>query len=150
MHRLLAAGCNGVYCAACTWCAASGYEPDNMLMGHDGTLLLNDYDVSCTTADLSPRSMLQVGTPAFTSPCLESMGQYQFGDDWLSLGLSFAYLADLYPKFGDSQVKLDALQRLQQQVWCPASITNEIQQATSRESESAVPNVQQWLSSILR
>ena len=122
-------------------------KPDNMLLGHDGRLLLNDYDVSCTTADLSARSMLQVGTPAFTSPCLDSTGQYQCGDDWLSLGLSFAYLADLYPKFGDSQVKLDALQRLQQQACCPASITNETQQATSRES--AMPNVQHWLSSVV-
>lgn len=107
-------------------------KPDNMLLGHDGRLLLNDYDVSCTTADLSARSMLQVGTPAFTSPCLDSVGQgqYQFRDDWLSLGLSFAYLVNLYPKPGGFKVKLDALQRLKQQVWCPANITSKIQQAT--------------------
>jgi len=55
-----------------------------------------------------------------------SQGQYQFQDDWLSLGLSFAYLVNLHPKPGGCEVKLDALQRLKQQVWCPASIASKI------------------------
>jgi len=103
-------------------------KPDNMLLRHDSSLLLNDFDVSCTAADLSVRNILQVGTPTFTSPRLEavSQGQYQFQDDWLSLGLSFAYLVNLYPKPGGCKVKLDALQRLKQQVWCPASIASKI------------------------
>jgi len=103
-------------------------KPDNMLLGHDSSLLLNDFDVSCTTVNLPVRSILQVGTPAFTSPRLDavSQGQYQFQDDWLSLGLSFAYLVNLYSKPGGCEVKLDALQRLKQQVWCPASIASKI------------------------
>lgn len=103
-------------------------KPDNMLLSRDGSLLLNDYDVSCTRADLSARSNLRVGTPAFTSPRLEavSQGQYQFQDDWLSPGLSFAYLVNLYPKPGGCDVKLDALQRLKQQVWCLASIASKM------------------------
>lgn len=107
-------------------------KPDNMLLGHDGSLLLNDYDVSCTRADMPARGNLQVGTPAFSSPRLDSVnqGEYQFRDDWLSLGLSFAYLVNLYPKLGDCKVKLDALQRLKQQVWCPASMRSKIQEAT--------------------
>ncbi len=107
-------------------------KPENMLLRQDGSLLLNDYDVSCTTADLRSRSILQVGTPAFTSPRLEavSQGQYQSRDDWLSLALSFAHLVNLYPKSGGYEVKLDALKRLQQQVWCPASIASKIQEAT--------------------
>lgn len=109
-------------------------KPDNMLLRHDSRLLLNDYDVSCTTADVVGRSTLQVGTPAFTSPWLDSVSQvqYQFRDDWLSLGLSFAHLVNLYPKSGGYQVKLDALKRLQQQVWCPASIASKIQEATKQ------------------
>ena len=107
-------------------------KPDNMLLGRDGSMLLNDYDVSCTTADLRACSMLQVGTPAFSSPRLDSVrqGQYEFRDDWLSLGLSFAYLVNFYPKPGDCKVKLDALHRLKQQVWCPASISSRLQEAT--------------------
>ena len=107
-------------------------KPDNMLLCHDGSLLLNDYDVSCTSADLHARSMLQVGTPAFSSPRSDfvGQGQYQFQDDWLALGLSFAHLANLYPKPGDCKVKLDALQKLQQQVWCPASVRSKIQETT--------------------
>ena len=109
-------------------------KPDNMLLRHDSSLLLNDYDVSCTTTDLIGRSTLQVGTPWFTSPRLDSVSQiqYQFRDDWLSLGLSFAYLVNLYPKPGDHKVKLAALQRLKQQVWCPASIASKIQEATKQ------------------
>ena len=109
-------------------------KPDNMLLSRDGSLLLTDFDVSCTKADSSARSNLQVGTPAFTSPRLESVGQgqYQFRDDWLSLGLSFARLVMLYPRSESRQVKLDALQRLQQQSWCPASMAKEIQQATKQ------------------
>ncbi len=100
----------------------------HMLLRHNSSLLLNDFDVSCTTADLPGRSTLQVGTPAFTSPRLEavSQGQYQFQDDWLSPGLSFAYLVNLYPKPGGCDVKLDALQRLKQQVWCLASIASKM------------------------
>lgn len=49
-------------------------RPDNMLLGNDNSLLLNGYDVSCTTADLNGCSTLQVGTPAFTSPWLDSVG----------------------------------------------------------------------------
>lgn len=106
-------------------------KPENMLLRHDSRLLLNDYDVSCTTAEVVGRSTLQVGTPAFTSPWLDSVSQvqYQFRDDWLSLGLSFAHL---YPKHGGYQVKLDALKRLRQQVWCPASIASKIQEATKQ------------------
>ena len=97
-------------------------KPDNILLGQDGTLLLNDFDVSCKKADTLARRNLQVGTPAFISPRLESgyQGRYDFRDDWLSLGLSFAQLVGLYPKSGTRQVKLDALQRLQQQPWCPS------------------------------
>lgn len=109
-------------------------KPDNMLLGQDGTLLLNDYDVSCIRADLPARNNLQVGTPAFISPRLESVvqGQYEFRDDWLSLGLSFARLVMFYPKSGTCQVKLDALQRLRQQSWCPPSMASNIQQATKQ------------------
>ena len=106
-------------------------KPENMLLGKNDSLLLNDYDVSCISADVQARRNLQAGTPAFTSPRLESMGpcQYEFRDDWLSLGLSFARLVHIYPNSGTRQVKLDALQRLQQQPWCPPSMASKIQQA---------------------
>ena len=104
-------------------------KPDNMLLSSGGMLLLNDYDMSCTEADSAARSTLPVGTPAFMSPRLDSVGQgqYQYCDDWLSLGLAFAYLVNLYPNPGDSSVKLDALQRLGQQEWCPACMAQALQ-----------------------
>lgn len=95
--------------------------------------LLNDYDVSCTTAGVYTQSVLQVGTAAFTSPRLESGGQvqYQFLDDWLWLGTSFVYLVYSYPPSRDCKVKLDSLERLKRQVWYPASTTSKIQSMLS-------------------
>lgn len=110
-------------------CIETLSQPDNMLLSSGGMLLLNDYDLSCTEADSAARSILPVGTPAFMSPRLDSVGQgqYQYCDDWLSLGLAFADLVNLYPKFGDPSVKLDALQRLGQQEWCPARMAQALQ-----------------------
>ena len=111
-------------------------KPDNLLLSCCGMLLLNDYDVSCTEADSAARSMRQVGTSAFRSPRLDSVshGQYQYCDDWLSLGLAFADLVNLYPSDGDSSVKLDALHKLGQQAWCPARMAQALQDSMQQVS----------------
>ena len=74
-------------------------KPDNiLLLTEGGDLMLNDYDVSCTMTDSLSRKDFLVGSPAYRSPRLEEgqFRQYDVHDDWLSLGLTFAYLVKLY------------------------------------------------------
>ena len=96
-------------------------KPENMLIHETFGLILNDYDVSCDSSDSAARSQLQVGTASFRSPRLDALihGKYDTRDDWLALGLSFAYLTDLYLPSGGSNIKDTALKDLQAQRWCP-------------------------------
>ncbi|DBA79460.1 TPA: hypothetical protein ACH3X2_007732 [Trebouxia sp. C0005] len=86
-------------------------KPDNILMHQSVGLVLNDYDVSCHSSDSDARCNLQVGTATFRSPRLDMLthGTYDCQDDWLTLGLSFAYLTDLHPPSGNSHIKHVAL-----------------------------------------
>ena len=66
-------------------------KPNNMII-IKGTLMLNDFDVSCCTTDdanlLKCNKHHEVGTSKFRSPKLKDYWRQR--DDWLSLILSFA------------------------------------------------------------
>lgn len=106
-------------------------KPDNMLIHEACGLVLNDYDVSCERSD-SEACSKQVGTPGFRSPqldALHSQGRYEMQDDWLALGLSFAYLTDLYLVPGSVDTKVNALKSLKAQRWCPESLRIQLKHA---------------------
>ncbi len=109
-------------------------KPDNMLMHESFGLVLNDFDVSCDGSDSDARSMLQVGTATFRSPRLDALlhGNYEHGDDWLALGLSVAYLTNLYLPPGGSNIKDVALTNLQSQQWCPESVRTQLRLALKK------------------
>jgi len=106
-------------------------KPENMLIHESFGLVLNDYDVSCDSSDTDARSKLQVGTASFRSPRLDALihGKYDHRDDWLALGLSFAYLTDLYLPPGGSNIKNVALKDLQSQQWCPEGVRTQLRLA---------------------
>ena len=106
-------------------------KPDNMLIHEACGLVLNKYDVSCERSD-SEACSKQVGTPGFRSPRLDALhspGRYEMRDDWLALGLSFAYLTDLYLVPGSVDAKVRALRSLKAQRWCPDSLCTQLKHA---------------------
>jgi len=108
-------------------------KPDNMLIHESIGLVLNDFDVSCDSSDSDARSMLKVGTATFCSPRLDVIdGMYEHGDDWLALGLSFAYLTNLYLPPSGSNIKDVALTNLQSQQWCPESVRTQLRLALKK------------------
>jgi len=109
-------------------------KPDNMLIHESFGLVLNDYDVSCYSSDSDARSMLQVGTATFRSPRLDALihGKYENRDDWLALGLSFAYLTGLYLPPSGSNIKDVALKNLQSQPWCPQGVRTQLRLALKK------------------
>ena len=103
-------------------------KPENMLIHESFGLVLNDYDVASDSSDSDARCNLQVGTDSFRSPRLDVLihGKYDHRDDWLALGLSFAYLTDLYLPSDGSNIKDVALKDLQSQQWCPEGVRTQL------------------------
>eukprot|EP00877_Chromochloris_zofingiensis_P002718 jgi/Chrzof1/12447/Cz06g34290.t1 len=83
-------------------------KPDNILVDGSGDIVINDYDVSCLMTDSGEARRL-VGSEMFRSHRMEETEQrrrYEARDDWLSLGLTFAWLIGLYTGGGDKKETL--------------------------------------------
>jgi hypothetical protein len=89
-------------------------KPDNLLLLKPGCLIINDFDVACFQSSTSDRRGAGVGAPAFQSPRLDAdrWRSFERRDDWASLGLTFAYLLNLYDL--QDHAKKSSLQRLLQ------------------------------------
>ena len=73
-------------------------KPDNFLI-HDGTLQLNDFDVSCFEHEQELRVHSPVGTSSFWSPRYDVPVHgwaYDHDDDWIGLALTFAFWLGFY------------------------------------------------------
>ena len=88
-------------------------KPDNLLISSSGDLLLIDYDISCLQSE--PQTCL-VGSDRYRSPRVSASAPvWTYGDDLLSLGLSFAELLDMYQlPDASSAAKWEVLQDLMQ------------------------------------
>lgn len=100
-------------------------KPDNLLL-RQGSLLVNDFDVSCLASDNQACKDTRVGAEVFRAPRLDTNGQslYEFRDDWASLGLSFAFLFGLYN--GKPALKLGALKHMCRLQYVPDAFKMEL------------------------
>ncbi|EFJ30136.1 hypothetical protein SELMODRAFT_409812 [Selaginella moellendorffii] len=111
-------------------------KPSNFIVMEHGTgdqrLVLNDFDCAAHWDD-SMRE--EVGTVMFRSPVLDEGGEYCCRDDWLSLGLSFAYLLGIFPErlCWNRQRKLQILQELAVHALAPADMKTTILLALGEE-----------------
>ena len=96
-------------------------KPSNMIIIH-GSLLLNDFDVSCSLDDTpAVLQQLQVGTDSYRSPKLKD--KWRERDDWLGLVLSFLSLRMPFP-FKNKQATLEHALHLS---WVPSTMKECIQ-----------------------
>jgi len=97
-------------------------KPSNMVI-IAGSLVINDFDVSCTLDNEAHLKQLQVGTRAFHSPKLAD--KWRPRDDWLSLALAFLSLRLPDPLSN----KMASLEAAQQASWVPDAMKTAIKKA---------------------
>ncbi len=104
-------------------------KPSNILLLKADHLILNDFDVSCSMSNPEERKETHVGAPAFRAPRLDDdlKRQFQYQDDWASLGLSFADLLSLYN--GNMSSKRPALDNVLALPYIPAQFKRRLQEA---------------------